>query len=353
MEDKLLQFYKFIIRRIVGTVDYNPEQDEYIFNRISISDDILKEITEEGRRYGLTADECVQVVNRVSSDISPKPYAGISKGQFDSRSIALGQHFEIHFEHPHTGYGKIELVCSENHRFIVLGSSISGLNILDELEAVTLVWNPGFFIDFAVFRKGKRYPDKKTKLAIGKYAYLLIYEPSAVYEIIDSDKDFAKKEKAVKQTVKTADGQKKKAYVWTPNRMRPISFAFDEADCGDRTAPFVITYSADSATAAISLNEDFVFSGNDAKKEYLLYVLSDCCSSINKMNTDDVLKGIRTLKDGVLQRDLKEKSVQQWILVSKPQIEYILDEEEKIRRYLLRRTSGTDRCIYSERPSAL
>lgn len=339
MEDKLLQFYKFIIRRIVGTVDYNPEQDEYIFNRISISDDILKEITEEGRRYGLTTDECVQVVNRVSSDISAKPYADISKGQFDSRSIALGQHFEIHFEHPHTGCGKIELVCSENHRFIVLGSSISGLSILDELEAVTPVWNPGFFIDFAVFRKGKRYPGRKTKLTVGKYTSLFIYEPSVVYEIIDSDKDFAKKERTAKRTVKTADRQKKKAYVWTPNRMSPISFAFNEADCVDERAPFVITYSADSATAAISLKEDFVFPGNDAQKEYLMQVFSDCCSSINKIKTDDVLKGIRTLKEGVLQKDLKENTVQQWILVSKPQIEYIVDEEEQFRRYLFRRTT--------------
>lgn len=46
-------FEKFIIKQIVNTVDYHPESDEFEFNRICISDELINIIGNEGARYGI------------------------------------------------------------------------------------------------------------------------------------------------------------------------------------------------------------------------------------------------------------------------------------------------------------
>lgn len=191
MEDKLSRFYKFIVRNIVDSIEYLPESDEYRIRRVPISDDLLNRITEEGERYGLMHDESLRLVRRISENIDMKPHKNIHKGQFIASDVPIGQHFEVRFNHPDKGENYIELLCTDEQVFIVLSSSITGLNTLDKLIPITLHWNPDFFIDFLVYRKNVRYPDEKTRLQIGKFSHIIVFEPSIVFEVLDSDRNFS------------------------------------------------------------------------------------------------------------------------------------------------------------------
>ena len=192
MGSKLLRFQKYIVRQIIDTVDYDPEKDDYIINRISLTDKNLQTINEEGNRYGLTPEQCAQIISQVSNNIVLEPATAIHKSIYDVRKATFGQHLDICFDHPNKGPHHIEVVALNQGRYMVLSSTIRGLQLLDELEPVSLVWNPGFFIDFHVFREGKRYPGDQTKLSIGKFTHIKVYSPSVVHEILDSESDFSK-----------------------------------------------------------------------------------------------------------------------------------------------------------------
>lgn len=323
MEDKLSRFYKFIIRKIVNAIEYNPKTDEYKINRVTISDDLLQRIIEEGSRYGLSNRETLGLVNQVSMNVVTKPYKRIYKGQFKVSNITIGQHFEIHFIHPDKGANFIELLCIEETNYIVLNSSISGLRILDKLIPVSLLWNTDFFIDFLVYRNNKRYPDGKTILHLGKYTHTLICEPPVIYEILDSDESFSFKDKqAIKSEYPSKKGERK-AFVWTPNLMNPIAFTFNGDSNQDEKATFVITFSDDSLNANLSLNKDFELPTDKTQREYLLQVIKECCKCRNNLSDVESFRYIRTIRTGVLQKDIKEKTNQRWILVNKPQIKFI------------------------------
>lgn len=322
MEDKLLRFQKFIVKKITNTVDYNPEEDEFIINRISLSNEILKQIFVEGRRYGLDEDACSGVIKCVSNNIVFLPSSIICNGQFDSRSIKKGQHIEIQFDHERKGLQTIQFVSIDKCRFVVLKSSIKGLNKLDELEAISLIWNPGFEIDFLVYRDGKRYPDAKTKLLIGKFKQAITYKPSIINEILDSDDDFSKKTRKSNTTRKKT--KEKILFAWTPNLINPVAFSFNNEPTQDASAPFIIKYIDDSTNADLSINGEFEFPKDKKQKEYLLQVLTDCCNCENSISLMDSVKKILTIQSGILQKDLKEKDCQRWILVSKPCIKFVL-----------------------------
>ncbi len=325
MGDKLNRFYKFIIRNIVKTVDYDSSKDEFKINRVTISDEILQVISEEGTRYGLSHDETINLISHVSSHIDTAPSLEIHKGRLALESIKYGQHFEIHFNHPEKGANFIELVCANPNQYIVLNSSISGLRLNDVLQPTTLLWNPDFYIDFFVFRKGTRYPNENIKLHIGKYDNTVFYKPSIVYEILDSNDTFSLKKKKPLDTPVVFNAKEKCVSVWTPNLVNPISFTFDENTPNDSTATFLITYSDNSTHATLSINKNFVFPADSTQSQYLLQVITECCKCRNSLTSTRDLKYIKTLRSGVLQKDIKEKGIQRWILVTKPQIKFILE----------------------------
>lgn len=322
MEDKLLRFQKFIVKKTTNTVDYNPDTDQFVINRISLSNETLKQIFEEGKRYGLDEDSCSELISCVSNNIVFSPSAIICKGQFDSRSIQKGQHVEILFDHARKGPQTIQLVSLDNCRFVVLKSSIKGLNKLDEIEPISLIWNPGYEIDFVVYRDGKRFPDVNTKLMVGKYRQVTTYKPSLVNEILDSDDDFSKKVRRSSPTRKKS--KEKNLFAWTPNLMNPIAFSFNDDTTQDTSAPFVIKYIDDSTNADLVVNAEFGFPKDKKQKEYLLQVITDCCVCDNPISSKDRVEKILTVRSGRLQKDLKEKDCQRWILVSKPQIKFVL-----------------------------
>lgn len=50
MDANIENFQKFIILKIVKSVDYNPTEDAYTFDFCQITDDLISEIVQEGSR---------------------------------------------------------------------------------------------------------------------------------------------------------------------------------------------------------------------------------------------------------------------------------------------------------------
>lgn len=321
MEDKLLRFQKFIVKKTTNTVDYNPESNEFIINRISLSNEIMKQIFEEGRRYGLDQESCKEVINHITNNIVFSPSTNICKSQFDSRNIKKSQHVEIQFEHERKGLQSVQCIAIDKCRFIVLKSTIKGLNRLDELEPISLIWNPGFEIDFLVYRDGKRYPNVDTKLLIGKYKQVITFKPSLINEILDSEEDFSKNN--LNSNISRIKNKENMLFSWLPNHMNPIAFSFNNETKQDPSAPFIIKYTEDSTNADLLINADFRFPTDNKQKEYILQVITDCCVCENLLTKNDCANSISTVKSGVLQKDLNEKKSKRWILVSKPQIKFV------------------------------
>ena len=243
MEGNILRFQKYIVRKIVNAVYYDSEKDEYEINRITLSDDILNEIMEEGRRYKLTDKDTVYIVNEVAKNIVTSPESKINNGVYNGGKIKVGEHIEIHVSHPTKGPNYIGVIGLSNECYMVLYSTISGLSLYDELLPISRQWNPGYDIDFIVMRDGKRYPDQDTKLQLSVFSHVVIYKPSVIHEIMD-EKSFPSKPKAQGDAKRESpDAESGKRANKQPSVKGHAGVGTESR--GDMSTPIEITYSPD------------------------------------------------------------------------------------------------------------
>lgn len=326
MEDRLLQFNKFIIKRIVNTVDYNSEKDEYIINRISISDDVLEEIFEEGQRYGLSKTECVQVVNNVSDNIITEPDVNILKGHFDLRSIAIGQHLRINILHPEKGPHYIELLVTNRYHFYVLASDIVGIRYGDEIHALDGTWSNGYYADFRVTFGNDKHLNENLILRLGKLQSVEMFSPSVVHEILDSESSFTYDSLNAIQGRNVVDKCKNiKYYFWIPNKYKPITFIWREGDVQDEKSPFIIIENEDVPEAKITINKAFHLPADEKVLNTLIEIIYDCCKWRNAFNGIDNLKYVKPVKSGVVKRVESDLGYKEWVLISQPQIKFVYE----------------------------
>lgn len=191
MEDNSQRFQKFIIKKLVSTVEYNAQSGEYVFNRVHLSDDMLRTIENEGQRYDIQPDVVRQMVSNLASNIRVDPSLREVHSSLEPAKMTPGQHFDIHINHPDKGRRHVELLALGARMFFLLSSDISGLEYGMTLFAIDKVWNNAFNIDFQVSRDGKPFPNKSTILRIGKLERVDLYQPSTIHEILDANTDFA------------------------------------------------------------------------------------------------------------------------------------------------------------------
>lgn len=190
MEDDSLRFQKYIIKKLVNTVEYNANSGEYIFNRVHLSDDTLRAIESEGQRYDIQPNVVRQMVSNLASNIRVDPSLREVHSSLEPTKMLPGQHLDIHINHSEKGRRHVELLALGPRLFFLLSSDISGLEYGMTLFAIDKVWNNAFNIDFQVARNGKPYPNKGTILRIGKLERVDLYQPSTIHEILDANTDF-------------------------------------------------------------------------------------------------------------------------------------------------------------------
>lgn len=316
-------FEKFIIKKVLDTVRYNPLEDEYIINRIHISDDLLREIEIEGAKYGLSSDDSRVLFSNVVNNIKVSPSSKKTFARVELFSMKPGQHLELYFLDEYTGEQFLELLYLGDCCFSVLSSSFAGFDFNDEIISLKHYLNNSFFIDFILKKKGKRFPTETSILRMGRLMYVKLYFPSYIHTVLDNQKTFMKEDMDTELSI---------PYVWTPRRIDPIAFSWKETDV-DRNATFIITNIKYEKDAKLKINRKFSFPQDISKRNYLLEIIFSVCMVKGdikpKGHETDQLKYIKCLKAGTLKYDSHCKSCEGeelWVLEEKPVIKFVYYE---------------------------
>lgn len=191
MSSQTNNFEKFVIKQIVGSVEYNPETDEYKINNIHVSDDLINKIVEEGERYGFSREESVRYISLIANNIKTSPSVDIINSSISVENLNHGIHLKINIVHQTKGKRYLDLITLGENSFYVVGTNISGLKCGDKLKPLDRDWYVSYHIDFQIFRRKNRIPDANTILHIGKLESIEIFTPSIINEILDSRNTFS------------------------------------------------------------------------------------------------------------------------------------------------------------------
>lgn len=325
MEDNLKYFEKYIIKQVVNMVGYSPERDEYDFNHIHLTDDIMQEIEAEGRRYGIQDTELQQVITQTIDHIRVEPSVNVKYGNITLDSLKVGQHLRLKIAHPDKGEHSIDMLFLQPEQFFVLTSDIPGLVYEDVLISIDKVWNTSYDIEFKVMRGGELVPNSATILHLGKLESVEFFTPSIVHEIMDADNTFTFDEVETKDILYDSTNTKK-YYLWMPTGWSPILFKWQEGDLQDVNSPFIIFDNPEDTEANLMVNPKFSITEISEGVDQLVSIISDCCVCRNEQPPLRKMKGIKTVKLGILKRNDDQLYTKEWVVVVKPQIKYIYDE---------------------------
>ena len=225
MDANIEYFEKFIVKKIVNTVEYRPETDEYEINRIHLTDETLQTIEKEGSRYGLKPQETMQIVTMVAENVRTMPSVQIKQGSILVNDLKIGQHLRINIVHPEKGKHFVEMLLEDEETFIVLDTSIPGIQFGDKLQSIDKIWNSSFYIDFKAFKYGQPFPNEKDVLRIGKVTSVEFFSPSVVHEIIDSKSSFTYKSLNAKNALPNEEAPDKSLH-----EQKPLPQLLDDID---------------------------------------------------------------------------------------------------------------------------
>ena len=337
-------FEKFIIKQIVNTVDYHPESDEFEFNRICISDELINIIGNEGARYGIEKGQIGQIISRVAENIRTNPVIDLKYGSIDVSKLKVGQHLKINILHPEKGAHYIELLVTQKFQFYVLASDIVGVRYGDEIRALDDTWNNGFYIDFTVSLKNNKHSDDALILKLGKLQSVAMFGPSVVHEILDSESAFTydglnvNPPKTVVDDADLNENQEKsviaksnlrKYYFWKPVHNNPVVFSWREGNSKDEKSPFVILEESDNPKASITINKAFKLPIDKSGKFRLLEVLCDVCSRESFQGKEKSgfsnIKSVKSVKSGIAKRFVSTAGHKEWKIIRRPQIEFVYE----------------------------
>lgn len=378
MDNRFERLQKFIIKKIVRTVEFSPTSEEYIFNRIQIDSDITSEIVEEGKVYGLSRDEAIQFIHTTSTNIKAQPFSEISHNSVKVDEIRTGQHLTITIIHPDKGKRCIELLSTGKQRFLLLSSEIQGLMCGDCLYSLDKLWINSYCIEFLVERDGKRIPDDHSILKIGKLDAVEMFYPSAIHEILDSNSNFKKKREKKNvsenstQTKKTVDtkknvsnsagtvlskeksketnpqtkqkkqstenvkpkatlsnpenrkqttGDRQRYYLWLPNKWVPIQFEWSLGDIDDKTSTFIVEPTEQEDKYRISINPNFNLRETIHRDMSFIQVLYNCCKYYTPLTNIERQK-VHTVQSGILRTIKNDPWKKIWRMEQKPTITF-------------------------------
>lgn len=323
------QLIRFIIKNIISDVEYDVSGDEFIFNRIDISDDLIDKIISEGAKYGLNADNTRELITLVSSDIQIAPSVHRSYTNTETAKIKVGSHLRLNFNHDKIGPVYLEIIRLRTARFFVVSSNVPGIRFQDEIVSINKIWNISYDVDFIVYRQGKAYPNKQSALRLNKLQFIEYFHPSVIHEILDSQKLFTKEELEEEIIESDSNNGAIAQYIWTPKKHNPVAFSLSEQETDSKKeAMFIIKRRGiNSTTAKISINPKLQLPQDEHQRQYLVGIIAECCDINEKHSSDFTLpmlfKSIKTIKAGKLQKENNNRGIDLWTLVEKPIIKIV------------------------------
>lgn len=326
--DDSTRFSNYIIKKIVGHVDFDEATGDFSLQKVYMTDDILHDILEEGKRYGMPEEQVRSTVYRISSNIVTSPSITVHYSDLDSRKIPQGTHFELHFHNKTFGKFHVGLVAAGKGLFVIVQSDVNGLEPFDVVFSEMPVWNLFHAVEFHRFYDDLDAWSHDDACVLGELEYYAIYTPSVIHEIHDSQSDYSFEEKWEEQ--KQKDNRERKldeeiAMLWKDKDWWDV----DLPDCQSSQIVFTIdVYRKCLANSSVPFR--IVRSG--AKKAILMMnpffcvpkrytagrnAIGICCKG-DLGKEINVGTAFRTLSPGMLKYDEKTDS---WKLVKKMSIE--------------------------------
>lgn len=305
-------FIKYIIKKIVKVVyvkDHldisRPFSDWYRIEKNSIDDNLIHEIMDEGKRYGLSEKKSQFCIDQADRMINFTPSVKELHSSLDICTLPNGTHARFIFEHNAFGILTIDTIKDGKFGFFVLKSDIAAVCWEDALFFTVNKLQCGTYPAFYIHRKSQQTAlAARNYFCAGRLIQIDIFSPGVTHEIIDAKTDF-KKEKTTKvrddKTVsvstsklqlgkaskKNKSEQNKKGdirdfsdvhYLWPPSRWNPIAFCFTDMDKNIKSPdypPFMATVRS-TTSADLTINPKFIETlrmDGESRTDSFLYLL--------------------------------------------------------------------------------
>ncbi len=323
MEDS--RFVSFIIKKTVGHVDFDPETG-FRVQTVYMTDDILREIQAEGRRYGYTDQQISEIVNVTTHSINTNPSITTHYNNLDISRLEAGTHIELNFRSDKFGGTRLGLVAAGRLKFIVVESTVTGLQVNDVVKSFNTQWNIHYSIEFLIYRNGNRYPDDSHSLIIENFEYYRLYAPSFIYQILDSQDDFELEQTDI-ATIEdnpeneTAGDQSYPImrYAWQPSTANPVTFTTEDLDTNNSSL-FRIEQ-VDKNNALLTINNI-----NPPEWHWMTSIVRRYCDCKTK-EADSI--GFVNIEQGTLKRVVTGSGKESWLVVKKPKVKILEKKKEQ------------------------
>lgn len=351
-------FIKYIIKKIVKVVYVKdrldisrPFSEWYRIEKNAIDENLIREILDEGRRYGLSEKKTQFCIGQADRMINFTPSITEFHSSLDICTLPNGTHTRFIFENDTFGILTIDAIKDGKHGFFVLKSDIAAICWEDGLFFTINKLQCGAYPAFYIIRKSNQEALAASNyFCAGKLILINIYSPGITHEIIDSKTDF-KKEKTTKvrdsktETIQTsklqtgkpskknkAELQKKSAvrdlsdvhYLWPPSRWKPIAFCFTDMDNNLKSPdypPFMATVRS-TTSADFTINPKFIETlrmvgeGRTDSYLYLLDTIIKTCKVDKQLASLSHATNIKVLSQGSLTPSSDGKNI--WIMEKAP-----------------------------------
>ncbi len=334
MDGKLARFRQYVIKKIVNTVEYDSKKDEYIINRIHMSDATLNTILEEGYRYGLTKQESCQLISNISDKMIVSPSVITYKERIDIRTkFKVGELVTLHYQDDIYGKHYLELLYLGDYSFSVMSASQTGFRFNDIMDSIAYIWPNACYLYFVLKRNGSVFPHQDAIIRVGKILYVDIHKPSCVNEIIDSRLTFEKDEieentcAEVTNIMPTTNKSLNITYSWKWAGTNPIYFNPNDF-CFDEHAPFILRLKEDG-TGKLRINKRIIFPEEIYEKNKLLQTILRLCELRGTIKAKgheiEKLKYIKNEKLGSVKSIIRAKECV-WVVEEPPIIKFVYYE---------------------------
>ena len=195
-------FIKFIIKTLVRDIEHHTIDGEFVIGRMDVSDEIIAQIVEEGKRYEYSENETRELISNIAENISWAPSVEAISYNLDINDLEIGTHLVLKFDNTQYGMVTLSIICIDIGVFFVLKSQIPGIIYHDRLKAVNPLWSINNAVEFVPYRCNRKLLRANQVLRFGHLVGIDLLKPSAIHEIYDSKSDFAKKGNKGKRVAK-------------------------------------------------------------------------------------------------------------------------------------------------------
>ena len=191
-------FINYIIKTLVRGIEHHTIDGEFVVSRMSVTDEIIKQIVDEGERYEYSEKETRELIANIAENISWYPSVENITSCLNVYDLDVGTHVVLSFDDKQYGLVELSLICIYTGDFFVIYSQIPGIIYHDRLKIVNPIWSINHPVEFVPYRYKKKILNDNQVLRFDQLVSIDINRPSVIHEIYDSKTDSAKASKQEK-----------------------------------------------------------------------------------------------------------------------------------------------------------